>query len=161
MRFSKTIDSRSWIVGDTNGAGWIHVPRCPADLANDQGVTCPNGRVNVFDLFVLLGNWNTSGLGADLASPTNVVDVFDLFVLLSSWTGNEETTCPNAVGTAQSLEDEVTGAGLTMNDWDEFQDVMTDTESQEKTKANYNCWMMNYLSGCTTCPPCPDDDPYE
>lgn len=41
--------------------------------------------VNVFDLFVLLSNWNTSGDGAELAAPFNLVDVFDLFVLLAQW----------------------------------------------------------------------------
>lgn len=52
---------------------------CPADLANNDGL------INVFDLFVLLGNWSTNGTGADLAPPNSTVDVFDLFVLLGAW----------------------------------------------------------------------------
>lgn len=61
-----------------------NAPACPADLT-DSGGGEPDGQINVFDLFVLLGNWNTNGTGADLAEPTNLVDVFDLFVLLGSW----------------------------------------------------------------------------
>lgn len=61
---------------------------CVGDLT-DSGGTMPDGQVNVFDLFVLLSNWNTNGPGADIAEPTNIVDVFDLFVLLGAW-GN----CP-------------------------------------------------------------------
>lgn len=57
---------------------------CPADLTNSGG-KMPDGTVNVFDLFVLLSNWNTSGPGAELADATNLVDVFDLFVLLGAW----------------------------------------------------------------------------
>lgn len=63
-------------------------PSCPADLTDPQGGP-PDGVVNVFDLFVLLSNWNMNGPGADLAPANNIVDVFDLFVLLGAW-GN----CP-------------------------------------------------------------------
>lgn len=57
---------------------------CAADLTNSSGGG-PDGMVNVFDLFVLLSNWNINGPGAALAEPTNIVDVFDLFVLLGAW----------------------------------------------------------------------------
>lgn len=57
---------------------------CPADISIPA-----DSVIDVFDLFVLLGNWGTNGSGADLAAPDDVVDVFDLFVLLSAW-GN----CP-------------------------------------------------------------------
>lgn len=57
---------------------------CPADLTNSTGGG-PDGVVNVFDLFVLLSNWNSNGPGANLAAPFNIVDVFDLFVLLGAW----------------------------------------------------------------------------
>lgn len=56
---------------------------CPANLDAGDNV------VDVFDMFILLGNWGTNGNGADLADDTNIVDVFDLFVLLGAW-GN----CP-------------------------------------------------------------------
>ena len=55
-------------------------PACPADIA-----TPIDGVVDVFDLFVLLGNWGTNGTGAALAPDNSVVDVFDLFVLLGAW----------------------------------------------------------------------------
>lgn len=55
-----------------------YAPLCVADL-NDSG------SVDVFDLFLLLGGWGSSGVGADLAPANNVIDVFDLFVLLGAW----------------------------------------------------------------------------
>lgn len=67
------------LAGGFWAAGGPATPACPADLANDDGL------VNVFDLFVLLGSWNTAGPGAELAPPLNVADVFDLFVLLDAW----------------------------------------------------------------------------
>ena len=57
----------------------------PGDLTDDGATNLPDGVVNVFDLFMLLGNWNSSGAGADVAAPFDVVDVFDLFVLLANW----------------------------------------------------------------------------
>lgn len=42
-----------------------------------------DGNVNVFDLFLMLGNWNMPGVG-DL-NGDGVVDVFDLFLLLGNW----------------------------------------------------------------------------
>lgn len=75
----------SWGQGTSGGGAFSYVrstppvtPICPADLDD-------SGAVDVFDLFVLLGGWGTSGTGADLASPTDVIDVFDLFELLSTW----------------------------------------------------------------------------
>ena len=58
---------------------------CAGDLTDDGSTNLPDGQVNVFDLFVLLANWNMNGPGADLAEPTDVVDVFDLFVMLDAW----------------------------------------------------------------------------
>jgi len=50
--------------------------------------------------------------------------------------------------------------GLTMDDWDEFEYVMTNSNDEDE-KANYRCWMENYLTGCTVCPPCPGKDPFD
>jgi hypothetical protein len=50
----------------------------PADLNG-------NGRVDVFDLSILLSHWGTSGVGDIDANGT--VNVFDLSRLLSAWTG--------------------------------------------------------------------------
>ncbi len=55
----------------------------------------------------------------------------------------------------------LTNAGLTMDDWDDFQDTMMDSQVSQKTKANWNCWMTNYLSDCTICPPCRGVDPFQ
>ncbi len=129
---------------------------CPGDIASPTTLH-PDGVVDVFDLLALLDNWNTDKEGRDIASPTNIVDVFDLLDLLADW-GCQIGAIPSEV---LSLEDEVTGAGLTMDDWDDYQDVMTDSQESGKVKTNWNCWMKNYLSGCTTCPPCPDTDPFD
>lgn len=167
-------NANGWISGygtySTETRGWVLIPVddyrnnwCNHDIANPGG-QCPNGVVDVYDLFYLLANWNTDGPGAELEAPTDIVNASDLFNLLASWSGNEESPCPeeNIVGPLPgSLEDQVTGAGLTMNDWEDFEDVMMDVYATEKEKDNYKCWMMNYLSGCTTCPPCPDEDPYD
>lgn len=57
---------------------------CPWDIATSGGPG-QDGQVNVFDLFLLLGGWNTNGPGADLAPPVNNIDVFDLFEVLGHW----------------------------------------------------------------------------
>lgn len=127
---------------------------CPGDLGSTS-TQHPNGVIDVFDLFILLSNWNTDDLGAALAAPTDIVNTADLFVLLGNW------NCRiGSMPAANSLEDELTAVGLTMSDWNEFTSVMQDEEEDQKTKNNYKCWMQNYLSGCTTCPPCPGEDPY-
>jgi len=46
-----------------------------------------------------------------------------------------------------------------MDDWDEFEDVMTSGTQQEQD--NYKCWMENHLTGCALCPSCPGPDPYD
>lgn len=68
--------------------GWVYrvvstIEPCPADLTGSGGT--PDDVVNVIDLFQLLGNWNTSGPGANLAPPTNLINASDLFVLLAAW----------------------------------------------------------------------------
>lgn len=66
---------------------------CLGDLTQNGGSSsgplCPDGQVNVFDLFVLLSNWDTDGPGDitdnNYGPPDGVVNVYDLFALLSSW----------------------------------------------------------------------------
>lgn len=63
---------------------------CLADIADSSGPGS-DGVVNVFDLILLLSNWNTNGPGADIAPPDDVIDVFDLVQLLTYWSPAE---CP-------------------------------------------------------------------
>lgn len=56
-----------------------------AAVSCDADIAAPFGQVDVFDLFLLLSNWNTNGPGADIAENVQLADVFDLFKLLSSW----------------------------------------------------------------------------
>ena len=46
-----------------------------------------DGKVNVFDLSVLLSNWNATGTNASDLNGDGVVNIFDLSALLSAWTG--------------------------------------------------------------------------
>lgn len=62
-------------------------PVCPADITDSNGGD-PDGHVNVYDLTMLLLNWNTNGPGAAISSKgggSNLVDVFDLVALLDAW----------------------------------------------------------------------------
>lgn len=162
------INASGWICGygtySTEIRGWVLIPVddyrnnwCAHDISGPGG-ECPNGVVDIYDLFTLLANWNTDGPGADFASPTNIVNVSDLFQLLA--VGSWACGIGGRGADVDSLEDEVTEAGLTMDDWDDFEYVMQYSES-ETEKSNYKCWMMNYLSGCSVCPPCVGDDPYD
>ncbi len=54
-----------------------------ADIPGD--IEKPFGTVDIFDLLLLLSNWNTGGTGAAIAPPINIVDVFDLLELLNNW----------------------------------------------------------------------------
>lgn len=72
---------------DQNGNGVLdecELGPCPADLTDASGGD-PDGSVDVFDLIVLLSNWNTDGPGAGIAPPFNIADVFDLIDLLDAW----------------------------------------------------------------------------
>ena len=129
---------------------------CPADLNGD----CV---VGVKDLLILLGNWGPcdecNNCPADLVVDC-VVGVKDLLFLLGWW-----GPCPCAPqAPVPSLQEAVEDAGLTWpDDWDEFQDVMTDPNSSQAEKDNYYCWMDHYLNHCTmacTTASCPDDDPF-
>jgi len=127
---------------------------CPADIVGDN-LDCPNGVVNVFDLLKLLNEWGATGSIADV-DDDGIVNVFDLLDLLAAW--GDCAQLPDQ--TVQSHEDIVIRAGLTMNDWNEFEDVML-YSSDEDEKDNYRCWMKRYLAACAICPTCPDADPFQ
>jgi hypothetical protein len=52
----------------------------PSDINRD-------GKVNVFDLSMLLTNWSLTGTNASDVNGDKVVNIFDLSILLSKWTG--------------------------------------------------------------------------
>lgn len=128
---------------------------CPGDLVSSTGTQHPDGRIDVHDLFALLAGFGDDEIGAILAPPYDIVNTSDLFVLLANWNCRIGDTGP-----AGTLEEEVIAAGLSMDDWDDFVYVMQYSED-ENEKSNYKCWMMNYLSGCSVCPPCIGNDPYD
>jgi len=132
---------------------------CPGDVAGPD-FAAPDGAVNVFDLLQLLADWGQSDALADIDGPSGVpdgtVNNFDLLALLADW--NCQFGDP-ASGTGQTLEDEVNSAGLTMDDWDEFEDVMINGTETEQNQ--YLCWMKRYLSGCIICEACKGPDPFD
>lgn len=155
------INADGWITGHVATlCGYILIPFdqyrgeiCPGDISHPEG-DCPNGVVDTTDLFTILSNWDTDGNGAELAEPYDIVDVFDLFVVLGDmgcFIGQDPSE--------QELESLVFTGGLTLEIWNEYVSVITTTEDDQVIE-NYNCWMMNYISGCTTCPTCPDDNPF-
>ena len=64
-----------------------------------------------------------------------------------------------------TIEQEMEDACLTMDDWDEFVDVMTGNANQA-TKDRYQCWMEHYVNDCNKCTcigasGCPNPDPFD
>ena len=53
-----------------------------------------DGTVNIFDLSILLSDWNTTTTAADL-NHDSTVNIFDLSILLSNW-GQSATPSPSA-----------------------------------------------------------------
>jgi hypothetical protein len=49
-----------------------------------QGDLNGDGKVDIFDLSILLSNWGSTGGVADI-NKDGKVDIFDLSVLLSNW----------------------------------------------------------------------------
>ncbi|HRP62836.1 MAG TPA: hypothetical protein PK400_06055 [Phycisphaerales bacterium] len=125
---------------------------CPADLNGDF-------RVDVQDLLVLLGAWGsysgTPCFGSPDLNDSGVVDVQDLLILLGAW-----GPCPGVVTTVKSLSDELTDAGLTQQQWQDYYNIMTGNASQ-LTKDNWTCWFNNYITQCQNCPVCPGYDPFD
>ena len=126
---------------------------CPWDLNGD----CVVGAA---DLLVLLTQWGGPG-SADFDGDGNV-GAEDLLVLLVNW-----GPCDCNLGAeVPTLEEEMADACLTMDDWDEFEDVMTDPESSQAKKDRYECWMTHYLFHCNRCfcshpSECPSPDPFD
>jgi hypothetical protein len=133
---------------------------CRADCQLDANET-----VGINDFLALLGDWNQQCVPCDFGLGPAGVGTEDFLYLLGNW-----GSCPDYTGSPpDSIEDAVTDAGLDYpSDWDEFVDVMTDSEESQATKDNYRCWMDHYLDchrrpfciDCA-CQICPDDDPYD
>ncbi|MEE9130117.1 MAG: FG-GAP repeat protein [Phycisphaerales bacterium] len=143
--------------GSSSGSGYVFesVCPCPWDLTG-------NDKVGAVDLLILLSAWGTDPGGPPDFDDSGFVGSTDLLALLVNW-----GLCPCVEGTPPlSLEDEMAEACLTMDDWDEFEAVMTDPESSQEDKDRYECWMRHYLEDCSRCicthPPvvCPSPDPF-
>ncbi len=127
---------------------------CPADLDGSCAV-------GVKDLLILLGVWGLcEGCPADF-DDSGAVGVVDLLFLLGTW-----GPCPCNLGAeVLSLQEELDDACLTMDDWDEFEAVMTDPNASQADKDRYDCWMTHYLDHCNNCTcthkaVCPNPDPF-
>ncbi|HRQ76894.1 MAG TPA: hypothetical protein PK098_13350 [Phycisphaerales bacterium] len=80
--------------------------------------------------------------------------MLDLLILLAAW-----GPCPGMAGSVMSLSQQLDAAGLTQQNWNDFQAVMMG-DAPVRTKATWTCWMENYLSQCVNCPTCPGPDPF-
>ena len=131
-----------------------HNQLCPADLDDDCSV-------GASDLLSLLASWGPCpGCAADLDCNL-VVGASDLLSLLASWGLCACGTGPGPL----TLQEELDDACLTMDDWDDFVDVMTDPESSQADKDRYLCWMEHYFFDCNRCicigaSGCPGPDPF-
>ncbi|HRQ76636.1 MAG TPA: hypothetical protein PK098_12025 [Phycisphaerales bacterium] len=155
------INDHGWIVGagqlDADGffahRGFVMIPStyCTADLNGDF-------IVDVLDLLILLSAWGlyttTHCFGSPDINNSDVVDVQDLLILLGAW-----GPCPGMGIEVMTLNEQLTAAGLTGQQWNDYQSIMTGSSSQA-TKDNWTCWIMNYLMQCKNCPLCPGRDPF-
>ena len=146
--------------GPSSGSGYIFegLLPCPTDVNGD----CTVNVLDLIDLLLMFGMECTCC--PEDVNGDGVVNVLDLIELLLDF----GTLCPCALpaeNPPKSLEEELSEAGLTMDDWEDFEDVMKGNDPEEKD--NWKCWMTHYLQGCPTStgqfcggPACPDDDPF-
>ncbi len=134
----------------------------PFILAWDCQVN-PDGAVGVVDLLDLLGQWQQVCTSCDFGLDPVGVDTPDLLALLAHW---GEVAPGSGAPAPPSLEEELADACLTMGDWDQHVDTMTDPNSTQEERDNSNCWMRHYIDDCDNCscdPPtgCPGPDPFD
>jgi hypothetical protein len=98
-----------------------------------------------------LRDWCPDDLNLDC-----VVNVQDQQILFDNW-----GTCPgfDHLPTPESFETLLAQEDITNQQWDDFIDAVT--HGSEQDRENHLCWMIRRLSGCETCPQCPDDDPFD
>ena len=154
------INACGWIAGRgmlTDGTPRIFVlipvDACPGDITGSE-VTYPDGKVNVNDLLGVIAKWATSDCVADITGDSTV-NVSDLLAVINGW---GTCACFPAQAAVESLSQELTNAGLTLGNWNEYLEVAVNgTQSQKEL---YNCWMQRLMSGCTSCPSCSGRNPF-
>ncbi len=135
-----------------------------------EGVLCPadfdgSCAVDVKDLLFLLGAWGPCDEPCPPFCPADfdgscAVDVKDLLFLLGAW-----GPCPCAPhAEVLSLDDVLTNACVSHENWDDFLEVIE--TGSEAEKENWLCWMNHHLNNCTSCfcphspEICPGPDPF-
>ena len=140
------------VLATNSHAATINV--CPTDT-NGDGVT---NVLDLIDVLLCFGQPAVPGCEAEDVNEDGSVNVLDLIAVLLAF----GTACPCAIQPqGQSLEEELNEVGLTMDDWDDFMDIMQNGTQEEKD--NWHCWMLHYLQCHPTCsqaPNCPDRDPF-
>lgn len=159
------INDKGWITGyglkdNVNGLrGFVLIPQdCPTCPAPNQQCRADfnlDGVVNVSDLLYLFAHWGPVDICASHFADLNNdghVNVSDMLILFAAW-----GPCPGTISApVPTLEESIEQAGLTMAGWDAYVSIMTSGTARQK--ANWTCWMTNYLSGCSVCPACPGSD---
>lgn len=81
-----TYTMEAW--GQGHGNEWVLIASSAFEVieSSKPGDLNYDGKVDVFDLSILLSNWGASGGVADI-NKDGTVDIFDLSILLSNWGG--------------------------------------------------------------------------
>ncbi len=103
--------------------------------------------VGIVDFLDLLAQWGTNPGGPRDLNGDGDVGMPDFLALLANW-----GSCPDSgMSSSLTLEQELTDACLTEDDWDEYVDVMTNPTSSQFQKNRYDCWMRHYVIDCSRC----------
>lgn len=163
------INDNSWIIAvadaDLTGGTDFHavlltpLAQCPSDCEGDLD---GDGVVGILDLLALLAAWGPcpdppESCFADLDCDGEV-KIFDLLILIANW-----GKCPGEQGPPpKSLKKELEDAGLSEDDWDLFEDCLTNGTREEQD--NCRCWFDRYINGCpadcSQLPACGAVDPF-
>ena len=161
LKHACDINTCGWIAGigtltDGSPRAFVLIPAnaCLGDITGSE-VTYPDGKVNVNDLIGVISKWSTSDCVADI-SGDSAVNVNDLLAVINAWGA---CACFPAQPSVKTLSQELTDAGLTQGDWNEYLDVAINGTQMEKEL--YNCWMQRLLSGCVSCPSCSGRNPFQ
>ncbi|MCH8344693.1 MAG: FG-GAP repeat protein [Planctomycetes bacterium] len=139
--------------GNNSGSAYIFEGVCPCPWDLDG-----SGDVGILDLLALLAAWGPNpGHPADFDG-NGTVDIFDLLTLIANW-----GACPCVLGASgPTLDEFLTEAGLSMDDWDLLQDILHNGTEEEIENAL--CWFERYIDGCpgncSQIPACGDVDPF-
>ena len=136
----------------------------PGSANIDSSPESRDPAVDLQDLLIPLATW-----GPCASTPCDgdfdergEIDFPDILSVLFGW-GVCAFHSPAPPPAPLSLELERADSCLTIDDWEDFETVMTDPHTPQSTKDNWQCWTNHHLNECApTCgqAPCTAADPY-